>query len=127
MHYGLAIDDGWYKLYYDLCTDIERIIETRKLDPDKYCFSQVKEKFGFLRVYMTASTDEISEVIAQAQALSEKTCERCGDVGNLCDWGWLGVRCVECRRVEAVEREARWVRSQELRGRRDSGYGTTAN
>lgn len=50
MYWGLNIGEGWYKLYHALCTELDLIIKVNKLDPDEYCFAQVKEKFGLLRV-----------------------------------------------------------------------------
>ena len=107
--YDLAIGDGWYSLYYDLCTEIELVIEARTLNPMDFYFTTVKEKFGLLRVYMSDSsrTDEIAEVLEKTAKKSERTCERCGGEGKMNEQGWLSIKCEECRRTEAAEREAR--------------------
>lgn len=59
--------------------------------------SQVKEKFGGLRFYMTSHTEGMDELIREAEALSEKTCEECGGPGKLNSTGWIRCLCRECR------------------------------
>lgn len=44
--------------------------------------SQVKEKYGSLRFYMTCATNEMSDLIYQAEEESENTCETCGALGK---------------------------------------------
>lgn len=58
--------------------------------------SQVKEKFGSLRFYMTASTDEMEDIIREAEHKSRVTCEGCGKRGKIVGGGWLYCRCREC-------------------------------
>jgi hypothetical protein len=58
--------------------------------------SQVKEKYGTLRFYMTYETDEMAEIIAAAEHKSGKTCEECGKPGTLRGHGWYYTRCAKC-------------------------------
>lgn len=58
--------------------------------------SQVKEKFGTLRFYMTGSTDEMEAIITEAERRSAVTCEECGKPGKLVGGGWVYTRCREC-------------------------------
>jgi hypothetical protein len=60
--------------------------------------SQVKEKFGTLRFYMTSHSEEMHELIDQAEAISGKTCENCGGPGRLNNSGWISCLCDECRK-----------------------------
>lgn len=56
--------------------------------------AQVKEKFGGLRFYMTAETDEMHEHISKAMELSSVTCETCGAPGEYRgDLGWVQTLC----------------------------------
>ena len=48
---------------------------------------QVKEKFGELRFYTSACTKEEYKIIDEACALSEKTCEQCGEPATIKNWG----------------------------------------
>lgn len=60
------------------------------------CASQIKEKFGTLRVYMTHYLPEMEEAISEAERLSAITCEDCGQPGELRQGGWLRTLCDEC-------------------------------
>tara|TARA_R110000850_G_scaffold205106_5_gene331294 strand:- start:578 stop:1213 length:636 start_codon:yes stop_codon:yes gene_type:complete len=57
---------------------------------------QVKEKFAGLRFYMTTQSDEITVLIEEAEALSLKTCEECGEPGEKTNTGWLRTLCKNC-------------------------------
>jgi hypothetical protein len=57
---------------------------------------QVKEKYGTLRFYMSASTDEINDLISDAEALSSQTCYVCGDNGKMRGETWYEVKCDKC-------------------------------
>lgn len=63
--------------------------------------AQVKEKFGGLRFYMTSTNDEISSLVAEAEALSQKTCEFCGEEGSLRKSGWWHTLCDACNSKKA--------------------------
>jgi len=95
--FGFECGPGWYDLLEKLTQDIVAIIEKKGLE-DVYA-SQVKEKYGTLRFYMSQETDDIADLIEEAEELSEKTCEVCGEPGTLGQKGyWLCVRCENCER-----------------------------
>ncbi|MGH7274486.1 MAG: hypothetical protein ACREIQ_08535 [Nitrospiria bacterium] len=58
---------------------------------------QIKEKFGGLRFYVSAATEEISKRIEQAAEESEHTCETCGEEGKISSWDgfWMLTLCPE--------------------------------
>ena len=58
--------------------------------------AQVKEKFGGLRFYMTTQSDEISALIREAEALSSKTCQECGQPGESRGARWARTLCESC-------------------------------
>ena len=58
---------------------------------------QVKEKFGGLRFYVSACTKEEYAIIDAACALSERTCEQCGEPAEIkSDGYWLTCLCDKC-------------------------------
>lgn len=99
MVWGFECGDGWFDLLYDLSEKLEALIRKMKEEhPDieeAYlpAASQVKEKFGALRFYMTCSSDEMDALISKAEDRSERTCEICGKEGKLNHSGWMSVRC----------------------------------
>ena len=80
--------NGWYPLIKDLITDL---IE---LGWDKQV-CQVKEKFGTLRFYIQAGTDEHYNYISFAESMSGVTCETCGKPGKRLGRGWIYTACEE--------------------------------
>jgi hypothetical protein len=101
MYWGFECGDGWFDLIWDLSQKLERLIQKVKeasptVDVNYLpAASQVKEKFGGLRFYMTTETDEMSEAIRKAEERSYTTCELCGKVGQLANTSWMVVRCKE--------------------------------
>lgn len=90
---------GWYALLNDLCRNLEKLIEKyiEEHGNEYYpCASQVKEKYGSLRFYMSTSTDKMEELIKEAEDLSAKICEVCGKAGKVYADGWVVTRCEEC-------------------------------
>jgi hypothetical protein len=88
-------DAGWHDLLDRLCVRIRAAVHA---DGGPFKFSQVKEKYGTLRVYwdggVAPATDaEIEGAIALAEARSACTCEVCGEPGRLRSGAWLTTRC----------------------------------
>jgi hypothetical protein len=71
-------------------------VEKRKLPK----VVQVKEKFGTLRIYVDNRTDVADAVIDYAEAMSEVTCEKCGDAGKTYHMAWHKTLCKQ----HAIER-----------------------
>ena len=102
--------NGWFDLLYDLSAKLEKlIVDIKNQHPDcEYLprASQVKEKFGTLRFYMSSSTDEMHKLIDEAEAKSAVTCEECGKPGRLHGTGWYSTSCLDCTSKETLEAEA---------------------
>lgn len=87
-------DDGWATILTELRADLERI------DPG-HTVRQVKQKGGTLSVWVEASdpalADALHDRIAEAEAESARTCERCGQPGRIRQRadGWYQALCDE--------------------------------
>ena len=58
---------------------------------------QIKEKFGYLRWYDNGCTERwYSEILPKYEALSERTCIRCGKKAAFISTGWISPWCEEC-------------------------------
>lgn len=91
-------DDGWFDLINELSKELESLIIRLKITyPNENFFpyaTQVKEKFGTLRFYLSSETDEMSNLIEKYEIKSEKICEICGKEGLLDTKAyWYVVRC----------------------------------
>lgn len=85
--------NGWFKIINDVAKKITSLPNWKELSCRA---SQVKEKFGTLSFYMDTETDEISEIIREAEKLSAKTCEICGEPGSFRGNMWFYTNCDKC-------------------------------
>jgi len=99
-HYD-DVGPGWKRLLEQLHADISVL----KSD---YQVSQVKEKFGALRVYLDRSTRAMDDLIREAEKKSAHLCEVCGQPGELGGNYYLRTLCAEHRKADDEARENRW-------------------
>ncbi|MCP3471813.1 hypothetical protein NLM33_25095 [Bradyrhizobium sp. CCGUVB1N3] len=86
---------GWRDLLDRMCVRIRAAVRP---DGGAFRFTQIKSKYGTLRVYWdgTLSPDAaalVEEAIALAEARSACSCEICGEEGRLYEGAWLTTRC----------------------------------
>lgn len=87
-------DDGWFDIIYSLAHQLEKeIIKLPLEEREGITATQVKEKYGTLRFYMSSETDEMSKFISEAEDKSAVTCETCGDPGEVREHSWIKVLC----------------------------------
>jgi len=100
MCYGICVGDGWYNILDTLCWSIQNHIDRQqKKNPDypQVEFSQIKEKFGGLRVYTDGNDETVSALIGFAESMANRTCEGCGKRGKNKSWGgWYVTYCETC-------------------------------
>lgn len=92
--------DGWYQIIREAAEKLEPLIVAIRMDNPEEDFpraSQVKEKFGTMRFYMTMETDEMSKIIDEVERKSGETCEECGNPGELRRDGWWITLCNPCK------------------------------
>lgn len=110
MCFGFECGDGWYQIIYDLSISIETHATQLRADgvSDEQlpCVSQVKEKFGGLRFYVDNLYGNMGELIDATEALSQETCDVCGDQAK-CQYsgGWLRTICNTCVDKQAGNHE----------------------
>jgi hypothetical protein len=102
MCWGCSCGNGWYKIIKEVCEKVEpsikKWIEEHKHDKDFNIdwapkFSQVKEKYGTLRIYFTSYLDGFDVIENEAERKSAEICETCGKKGKLRGEGWLYTSC----------------------------------
>ncbi len=89
MCFGCECDDGWFDIINRACALIANYMKyTPECPPVE--FSQIKEKFGGLRLYYFGGDDYVQGVCRMAEAMSYGVCEVSGERGQLCRAGtWL--------------------------------------
>jgi hypothetical protein len=113
--------DGWFLLIDSLCHSIQEHInnhnkyiqEGEKAVP-QMVFTQVKEKFGALRIYYEGGDAYCQGLLDMAEGMSYRTCENCGtfsdDIGRVTK-GWVQSLCTDC----AKEYQKEIVHNEEIR------------
>jgi hypothetical protein len=96
MAFGIEHGDGWYGILRAACFLIARH-DAKKSQPE-FRFTQVKEKFGALRLYNEGFDDYTDGVIKMAESMSAVTCEQCGSPGTQNKGGWISTLCEGCRK-----------------------------
>jgi len=96
MAFGISTGDGWYWLINSLCGQLQHLTDVDKRP--QIIASQVKEKFGGLRFYVSGASEDQYAVLEFAESLSFSICEECGAMANvsLRRTGWLRTLCDSC-------------------------------
>lgn len=91
--------NGWNQLLSELCERIEAILPHE----NAIRVVQIKEKFGGLRFYYDLLNDNehlfrwIDNIISEAEDKAWRTCETCGQPGEVTGKGWYTVLCKQCK------------------------------
>ncbi len=87
------IGNGWFKIVYELVNGI-RVNDQKKGDWITKV-TQVKEKFGGLRFYVTGTSDKNWALIRNAEQKSYGVCEESGSEVEVGTWndGWIRTMC----------------------------------
>lgn len=118
MCWGIAVGNGWYTIIEEACRKLQQLADESKVIIE---FSQVKEKFAELRLYLEVKPindsqplfkiDSIfkkaQEIVSQAEKLSLLTCEVCGEPGVFRPGGWVKIRCDKHFKEDSLEKPCR--------------------
>lgn len=87
-HAKRCVGPGWS----DLIDQVFNLLESHRTEA-----TQVKEKFGLLRVYTYPASEELYDKIEEIEKRSGKICETCGAPGRTLNrGGWLRTICEGC-------------------------------
>ena len=88
------LPEGWLQLFLQCCEDIYEPL--KKADYlDKFYFTQIKEKYGRMTLYVHGATDEVHDIIGKYQFLSQQVCSVCGIPATVITWGYVCPYCAE--------------------------------
>lgn len=88
---------GWNKAFGDMYLEELGDAVERAGYKNIFVIEEMKEKYGQCRLYCAPINDEIDEIIAKYETLSENICQLCGkpDVPVLYN-GWIYTYCLDC-------------------------------
>lgn len=96
--FGVECDLGWSRLLESLFEELTYIDKNKSTR-----ITQIKEKFGTLRIYyiLTKPVEDVVErlinkCVEAAEHDSNTICEKCGRVGTLKSNEWHRVTCTAC-------------------------------
>ena len=95
-NYTVSVGLGWILLLDSLFQTIQREKSLLPLEVQKVIYiTQVKEKFGELRVYLFQELPHMTGAIEMASAYSVHICEKCGQPGTIRVplRGWIKTLC----------------------------------
>ena len=98
---GIECGKGWMVLIQPIL-DYIKAYNKDKEEKDKIVILQIKEKWGFLCIYVDNATDTLNNLIRIAEEFSGYICEMCGsskDVGRTN--GWISTLCKKCAKNKA--------------------------
>ncbi len=113
MCWGIATGNGWFKLINQLCSQLQW--NTDRNNYPQVEATQVKEKFGTLRFYYSATPVKENEhterqfgvidgMVSFAEALSGEICEHCGSTEEVTQTkGWISTFCKKCLEVKNIK------------------------
>ena len=90
-----GVGEGWHVLLYRFARNVDYLVS--KGEMPEVQFSQIKEKFGGLRIYFSGGND-LTELLASVmEDLSYSMCGECGRLpdGDANQGGWFRTRCAE--------------------------------
>lgn len=101
--FNIECGKGWESLYKPIFEYIENYNQD-KTEEEQIIVTQVKEKFGGLRFYVNYHTDELLEMINNAEDESYLICETCGSKENVGQTGgWIETICYNCVKKRSKE------------------------
>ncbi len=94
--HNLWCGPGWYPLIIEM---FEELIEAGWNKQ----FSQIKEKWGMLTVYLDSYNDDLDSILQKYELLSTKVCEICGNKGKRRQIkGWCISLCGRCAKERSL-------------------------
>jgi hypothetical protein len=97
MMLGFQCGDGWTSLIYEMLDKLQAIADSDGLDDLKV--TEVKEKWGGLRVYLNDYPKSVSAILDEYNERSTHICELCGEPGDLrYISGVYKTLCIKCYR-----------------------------
>lgn len=94
--FGFELGKGWKDLILNSLPELSKIVKEREIKD--FSISQIKEKFGGLRIYYSPRDEEVQNFVEKLENKCDKTCEICGaDNAVIRNGGWVRTLCDNCQ------------------------------
>ena len=92
-----SIPIGWRNAFgIQLCKEIKQSLKRNGYKQKEYIISDIKEKFGELRIYDAGAPKEVHDIICKYEYISSNTCIECGRVATRRSQGYILPYCDNC-------------------------------
>ena len=93
-----AMPEGWLKAFgLDMIKEIQEYLNTLPEHArDSIAIVDIKEKFGYLHVYLTGYNKALREIISKYEQKSKFICIKCGKPATKISTGWICPWCDDC-------------------------------
>jgi hypothetical protein len=91
----LMVGPGWAGL-------LDKLYDKK---PRSVHVTQVKEKFGTLRFYVSSCLSDFADFIAEVEKESASVCEQCGKAGEVRNLSWVLTLCEDCLKERLIQLE----------------------
>ena len=81
IHGEFELPRGWLRLFLLYCKHLREDLKKHN-QLDKFKFSQIKEKYGTMRLYNLGLPDSAHQLTSIYESFSEYICEQCGDFAS---------------------------------------------
>lgn len=89
--------DGWRIAFgEEMCEEIQQALNELGKQANTFRILQIKEKFGYLRLYTNWYTSKISNIIHKYEDMSRYICIECGAPASKITTGWINPWCDKC-------------------------------
>ena len=95
--FGVECGKGWYKLIQPVVDYINEY-NKNKTKEEQIQILQIKEKWGYLNLYLNYYADDLHDKILEISNKSRSICEMCGKPAkSFSKHGWVYTLCDECK------------------------------
>jgi hypothetical protein len=111
--FSIECGDGWFGILRDciqrMKDAIANSIYASELKSETKCL-QIKEKFGTLRIYLSAYAHWLQTILEDAETESEDICEECGGLGRSCKplGFYIHTLCQTCEKQHGMKVKKKW-------------------
>jgi hypothetical protein len=92
---------GWHDLIIELVQAVETVYKEWHTPIEEFKITDIKEKYGGLRVDCKTTIDAVYALIVRCENKSQTVCEQCGKTGKIrTGLNWELCLCTECWEAE---------------------------
>lgn len=100
------LPNGWRKAFgIQMAEEIQKCVnKLPKSEKKHFIITQLKEKYGSLRLYTSYTFWELDKIISKYEKISEETCVSCGKPAKWFSEGYILPYCDDCKNKDESQK-----------------------